>query len=70
LYLNQGAKSNEKVAYSLGLSASICKQFLAAFYCEVELLVLQAHLEVMQQRAFSVVGLSPWNDLPFELIPC
>src|SRR6218665_226838 len=32
-----------------------------------ELLVPQARLNIMQQRAFSVVGLSAWDDLPVEL---
>src|SRR6218665_2025910 len=32
-----------------------------------ELLVPRAHLATMQQRAFSVVGPSAWNDLPIEL---
>ena len=31
-----------------------------------ELLVPQAHLATVQQRAFSVVGPSAWNDLPVE----
>jgi len=32
-----------------------------------ELLVPQAHLATVQQRAFSVVGPSAWNDIPVEL---
>src|SRR6218665_2562402 len=32
-----------------------------------ELLVPQTHLVTVQRRAFSVVGLSAWNDLPIEL---
>src|SRR6218665_1443873 len=32
-----------------------------------ELLVPWAHLATVQQRAFSVVGPSAWNDLPVEL---
>src|SRR6218665_1809304 len=32
-----------------------------------ELLVSRARLSIMQQRAFSVVGPSAWNDLPVEL---
>src|SRR6218665_354226 len=32
-----------------------------------ELLVPQARLAIMQQRAFLVVGPSAWNDLPVEL---
>jgi len=32
-----------------------------------ELLVPRARLAIMQRRAFSVVGPSAWNDLPFEL---
>src|SRR6218665_3714562 len=32
-----------------------------------ELLVPRARLTIMQQRAFSVVGPSAWNDLPVEL---
>src|SRR6218665_2765622 len=32
-----------------------------------ELLVPRARLAIMQQRAFSVVGPSSWNDLPVEL---
>src|SRR6218665_299506 len=39
----------------------------AAFCCEGEFLVLRARLAIMQRRAFSVVGPSAWNDLPFEL---
>ena len=32
-----------------------------------EFLVPRARLAIMQRRAFSVVGPSAWNDLPFEL---
>src|SRR6218665_693697 len=32
-----------------------------------ELLVLLVRLAIMHRRAFSVVGPSAWNDLPFEL---
>src|SRR6218665_1534310 len=32
-----------------------------------EFLVPRAHLAIMQRKAFSVVGPSAWNDLPFEL---
>src|SRR6218665_367865 len=32
-----------------------------------EFLVPRAHLAIMQRRAFSIVGPSAWNDLPFEL---
>src|SRR6218665_1288391 len=32
-----------------------------------EVLVPRARLAIMQQRAFSIVGPSAWNDLPFEL---
>src|SRR6218665_2817343 len=32
-----------------------------------ELLVPRARCATMQRRAFSVVGPSAWNDLPFEL---
>src|SRR6218665_1623337 len=32
-----------------------------------EFLVPRARLPIMQRRAFSVVGPSAWNDLPFEL---
>jgi len=32
-----------------------------------EFLVPRARLAIMQRRAFSVVGPSTWNDLPFEL---
>ena len=35
-----------------------------------ELLVPRAHLATMQQRAFSVVGPSAWNDLPLSCIAC
>src|SRR6218665_3718864 len=31
-----------------------------------DLLVPLARLAIIQRRAFSVVGLSAWNDLPFE----
>src|SRR6218665_3697059 len=31
-----------------------------------EFLVPRAHLAIMQRRAFSIVGPSAWNDLPFE----
>src|SRR6218665_2322253 len=34
-----------------------------------ELLVPRARLATVQQRAFSVVGPSAWNDLPVELRP-
>src|SRR6218665_2331865 len=32
-----------------------------------EFLIPRARLAIMQRRAFSVVGPSAWNDLPFEL---
>ena len=32
-----------------------------------EPLIPQAHLVIVQRMAFSVVGPSAWNDLPFEL---
>src|SRR6218665_3365337 len=32
-----------------------------------EFLVPRARLAIMQRRAFSIVGPSAWNDLPFEL---
>src|SRR6218665_206088 len=32
-----------------------------------EVLVPRARLAIMQRRAFSIVGPSAWNDLPFEL---
>src|SRR6218665_2056941 len=32
-----------------------------------ECLVPRARLAIMQRRAFSIVGPSVWNDLPFEL---
>src|SRR6218665_947218 len=32
-----------------------------------EILVPRARLAIIQRRAFSVVGPSAWNDLPFEL---
>src|SRR6218665_3520140 len=32
-----------------------------------EFLVPRGHLAIMQRRAFSIVGPSAWNDLPFEL---
>jgi len=32
-----------------------------------ELLVPWTHLATVQRKAFSVVGLSAWNDLPVEL---
>src|SRR6218665_3045929 len=32
-----------------------------------DFLVPRARLSIMQRRAFSVVGPSAWNDLPFEL---
>ena len=39
----------------------------AAFCCERRAFGPLAHLATVQQRAFSVVGPSVWNDLPIEL---
>ena len=47
-------------------SAAQCR-FWPHVGCCVLFLVPRARLAIMQRRAFSVVGPSAWNDLPFEL---
>ena len=64
------------------LNPLVCQQYLRDLCCPVsvlaahrvlrsaargEFLVPRARLDIMQRRAFSVVGPSAWNELPFEL---
>src|SRR6218665_2056893 len=50
---------------SSALSCFLCVYAYSA--ARGEFLVPSARLAIMQRRAFSVVGPSAWNDLPFEL---